>query len=286
MLAIWRRTVDILISLLVPPLSEKPYIPKNPLGPPEIDVIFKWLQLLKAFFNVSEGGVEHGVPLTQLQSGIYKDIIVLGQYLDLPTVALKERASAAVKAASRPGGLVGSMRGLSLEADNERMAEVLLRIARTRWVVVALVHLDERKLTRGTERIWESSWGRRLGCLPRRGWRDRLGCSDLASGRKGFRLGLWSQGAKERLFSSCIILSVSVLTDGATDDLLHGLIWLMLCPSDSFAWSDLGAYPEAAAFYHLEVLSRLSGFQNFLLLSMNLLASRLMTLRSDTLQLD
>ena len=136
MLAIWRRTIYTLISLLVPPLSDKPYIPKDPLGSPEIDVVFKWLKLLKEFFNASENGVEHGITLSQLQGGMYKDIIMLGQYLDLPTPALRERASAAVKAAARPSGLVGGMRGLSAEEENERLAEVLLRIARTRWVVV------------------------------------------------------------------------------------------------------------------------------------------------------
>lgn len=132
MLSIWRRTIDTLISLLVPPLSDRPYISKDPLGAPEIDVIFKWLQLLKSFFNASEHGTEHGVPLSQLQSGVYKDIIMLGQYLDLPAQALRDRAGAAVKAVARPGGLVAGMRGLSMEEDNERMAEILLRIARTR----------------------------------------------------------------------------------------------------------------------------------------------------------
>lgn len=148
MLAIWRRTIETLISLLVPPLSDKPYISKDPLGAPETDVIFKWLQLLKAFFNASENRVEHGVPLFQLQSGVYKDIIVLGQYMDLPAPALRDRASAAVKAASR-GGLGG-------DGDNERMAEVLLRIARTRWVVPSIISM-------GAHRFHRSDMGDFLG---------------------------------------------------------------------------------------------------------------------------
>ena len=131
-LSIWRRTIDILISLLIPPLSDKPYTAKDPLIPSDIDVIYKWLQLLKTFFNANENGVEHGIPLKELQSGNYKDIIMLGQYLDLPTPALKDRIAAAVKAATRSGG----MAGLSLDGDNERMAEILLRIARTRYVVL------------------------------------------------------------------------------------------------------------------------------------------------------
>jgi hypothetical protein len=137
MSAIWRRIIDVLISLLVPPLSDKPSTATQ-FGPQEVDVVFKWLQLLKAFFNANESGVEHGVPLAELQRGGYKDIIMLGQYLDLPTPTLKERAQAAVKAASRPGaaGLTSGMSRMSYsggsESGEERMAEILLRIARTR----------------------------------------------------------------------------------------------------------------------------------------------------------
>lgn len=113
-------------------------------------MVFKWLQLLKSFFNASENGVEHGIPLMELQKGGYKDIIMLGQYLDLPTPALKERAAAAVKSASRPGAagpLAGAMARVSIgpgggiESGEERMAEILLRIARTRWVGLALLAL-------------------------------------------------------------------------------------------------------------------------------------------------
>ncbi|ADV25829.1 cytoplasmic protein [Cryptococcus gattii E566] len=134
MLAIWHRIIEITISLLVPPLSDKPYL-APPLPPQEVDIIFRWLQLLKSFFNAAEDGTELGVPLSQLQSGPYKDIIMLGQYMDLPTPTLKERCSAAVRAAGagRSGGFSNGMKGSSLEGnDNERMAEVLLRIARTR----------------------------------------------------------------------------------------------------------------------------------------------------------
>jgi len=134
MTTLWHRIIDILISLLVPPLSDRPYT-KEVLGSAEIDVIFKWLNLLKGFFNAAEGGYEHGVPMAQLQSGNYKDLVMLGQYMDLPTPALRDRCSAAVKSASARGnGAGGGMSGFSLGSvqDNDRMAEVLLRIARTR----------------------------------------------------------------------------------------------------------------------------------------------------------
>ncbi|OCF44431.1 cytoplasmic protein [Kwoniella heveanensis CBS 569] len=160
MLSIWRRIVDALISLLVPPLSDKPYTGQS-LTSSEIDVVFKWLQLLKAFFNASEGGVEHGVPLHQLQSGNYKDLIMLGQYLDLPTPTLKERASAAVRAAGKPnaaggvGGLVGGISRLKVDTsedaanEGERMAEILLRIARTRPDIGDFLSHEIAQLNRG-----------------------------------------------------------------------------------------------------------------------------------------
>lgn len=138
MLALWHRIIDILISLLVPPLSDKPYNTKDTAGSAEIDLVFKWLHLLKAFFNAAEGGVEHGVPMNKLTMGNYKDLIMLGQYMDLPTPALKDRCGAAVKTASSRsvggGGLSQGMNGLSVGqgGDNDRMAEILLRIARTR----------------------------------------------------------------------------------------------------------------------------------------------------------
>jgi hypothetical protein len=158
MLAIWRRTVEILIALLVPALSERPDT-RSPLSGAEVDVVFKWVQQLKAFFNAREDdGVEHGVPLQLLQEGVYNDMVMIGQYLDLPTPALRERAAAAVKAAgnTRPASPVSAFRALSLSPngnaapgsgsgsgstaatrcragdDSERMAEVLLRILRMR----------------------------------------------------------------------------------------------------------------------------------------------------------
>ncbi|EIW67151.1 hypothetical protein TREMEDRAFT_40715 [Tremella mesenterica DSM 1558] len=147
MLALWRRVIDILISLLVPPLSDRP-TNREPVTGQETDIIFKWLQTLKAFFNASEHGTEHGVPLQQLQSGVYKDIVTLGQYLDLPTPALREKCQAAVKAACRPRG---TMSALSLDAggdDGDRMAEVLLRIARTREGTGEFLSTQIQTLTR------------------------------------------------------------------------------------------------------------------------------------------
>jgi hypothetical protein len=93
---------------------------------------------LKSFFNACEGGIEHGVPLLVLQSGAYKDLLLIGQYLDLPLPALKEKCAAAIKGVGR-----GSTKNTSPTAqsgftsinnteDEEKTAEILLRILRMR----------------------------------------------------------------------------------------------------------------------------------------------------------
>lgn len=140
MVALWRYIVSTLTSILIPPLSDRP-VPKPSPYPPsaqEVDIVFKYLQMLKAFFNAKEDNMEHGVPLAQLQLGPYKDLLMVGQYLDLPTPALRERASGAVKGSiGRSSGATAQMGRMSVDDtyggnDQERMAEVLLRIARTR----------------------------------------------------------------------------------------------------------------------------------------------------------
>lgn len=171
MLALWHRVLEHLISLLVPPLSDLPS--RAPLlCPQESDIVFKWLQLIKVFFNAKEDdGTEYGIPLAELTGGRYKDLIMLGQYLDLPSPSLRERVVASVKAVGLPGGGgAGGVDGLSRgmgrlgvesptaasttgsglgsghgsygtggpdigqeeRSEGERMAEILLRIARTR----------------------------------------------------------------------------------------------------------------------------------------------------------
>ncbi|KLT40639.1 hypothetical protein CC85DRAFT_303946 [Cutaneotrichosporon oleaginosum] len=125
-LALWERLVDHLLSLLVPPLSDRPAPPG--LSPPEVDAVFKWLQALKTFFAV-------GIPISALQSGSYRDMLLLGQVLDLPTPALRERAAAAVRATSGGAPLRHNPPKSSrarIQADNARVAELLLRVVRLR----------------------------------------------------------------------------------------------------------------------------------------------------------
>lgn len=161
-LGLWERTVDILLALLIPPLSDRPSS-RPALSPPEVDVVFKWLQVLKSFFNAADGSI----PLSALQSGAYRDMLMLGQVLDLPTPALRERTAAAVRAASASGsrGVMG-LRNLSLspqdkaterariDQDNERVAEVLLRVLRMRsldddFLAAQLAALTRAKVERG-----------------------------------------------------------------------------------------------------------------------------------------
>lgn len=118
-------------------------------------MVFKWLQALKTFFHA--GG--EGIPLHHLQSGSYRDMLLLAQVLDLPTPALRERVAAAVRSACASGsrGIMG-MRSLSLEdegsdkrrvdADNERVAEVLLRVLRMRTLEDDFLARQVEALTR------------------------------------------------------------------------------------------------------------------------------------------
>lgn len=103
-------------------------------------------QFLKSFFNASEDGQEHGVPRAALQAGGYRDILLVGQYLDLPTPSLKDKCTAAIKSVGRSASqnaasarppLQPVASSLSIGGDvgpndEERMAELLLRVLRMR----------------------------------------------------------------------------------------------------------------------------------------------------------
>lgn len=164
MTAVWKRVVEVLLSILLPPLSDKESHAEPP-SPQEVTVVFQWLkvrsarrlsrrhanspaesQLLKSFFNAAENGQEHGVPAAALQAGGYRDILLVGQYLDLPTPSLKEKCSAAIKGAGRvssprvtrpvlsPADSSFNVGGQAKPAEEERIAELLLRVLRMRYV--------------------------------------------------------------------------------------------------------------------------------------------------------
>ncbi|KAK5131806.1 hypothetical protein LTR08_000561 [Meristemomyces frigidus] len=75
MTRLWKHVLVTIESLLVPPLSDKPSA-QRPLSQPEVDIVFKWLQTLFAFFNAfdEEEGEAQGVSAEVLKSGKYHDL--------------------------------------------------------------------------------------------------------------------------------------------------------------------------------------------------------------------
>ena len=78
MTRLWKEVLSTIESLLVPPLSDKPS-QQRPLTQQELDIVFKWLQLLFDFFHAvdEETGEAAGVPLDVLRSPKYFDITTL-----------------------------------------------------------------------------------------------------------------------------------------------------------------------------------------------------------------
>ena len=72
---LWKEVLVTIESLLVPPLSDK-LSQQRPLIQQEVDVVFKWLQLLFNFFHAvdEDTGEANGVPLDVLKSPKYHDI--------------------------------------------------------------------------------------------------------------------------------------------------------------------------------------------------------------------
>ena len=75
MTRLWKHVLVTIESLLVPPLSDKPSS-QRPLGQAEVDIVFKWLHTLFAFFHAydEEDGEAHGVSAEVLKSGKYHDL--------------------------------------------------------------------------------------------------------------------------------------------------------------------------------------------------------------------
>ncbi|KAF2197321.1 hypothetical protein GQ43DRAFT_213375 [Delitschia confertaspora ATCC 74209] len=74
MTRLWKEVLATIESLLVPPLSDK-LSQQRPLTQQELDIVFKWLQLLFDFFHaVDEEGVPCGVPIDILKSPKYHEL--------------------------------------------------------------------------------------------------------------------------------------------------------------------------------------------------------------------
>lgn len=77
MTRLWKEVLLSIEALLVPPLSDKPSTQK-PLTQQEMDIAFKWLEVLFDFFNArDETGVAQGVPVDVLKSPKYHELASL-----------------------------------------------------------------------------------------------------------------------------------------------------------------------------------------------------------------
>lgn len=77
MTRLWKEVLMAIENLLVPPLSDKPSTQK-PLTQVELDVVYKWLELLFEFFNArDEDGEVLGVPAEVLKSPKWHELASL-----------------------------------------------------------------------------------------------------------------------------------------------------------------------------------------------------------------
>lgn len=80
MTRLWKEVLQTIEGLLVPPLSDKPSS-QRALSPQELDIVFKWLQMLFDFFH-AEG---EGIPMDVLKSPKYLELKTLNFFYFEPT---------------------------------------------------------------------------------------------------------------------------------------------------------------------------------------------------------
>ncbi|KAH8815321.1 hypothetical protein F5884DRAFT_173681 [Xylogone sp. PMI_703] len=134
---LWKEVLTAIENLLVPPLSDKPTTQK-PLTQQEMDVVFRWLQLLFDFFHArdEETGEVMGVPADVLKSPKYHELASLNFfYFDTTEnlIRTSERMAAASaqrqQAQSRlsaPATLGPSFGGLLGAASVRRSKSIML----------------------------------------------------------------------------------------------------------------------------------------------------------------
>lgn len=131
MTRLWKEVLATIESLLVPPLSDK-LSSQQQLTPQELDIVFKWLDMLFDFFHAvdEETGKSEGVSVEVLKNSRYHEIKNLNFWYFEPTESLihsseaivaQQHAAAAQAAAqtarnnriSAPGALpgIGSLLG-------------------------------------------------------------------------------------------------------------------------------------------------------------------------------
>ncbi|KAL9078836.1 MAG: hypothetical protein Q9157_002240 [Trypethelium eluteriae] len=125
MTRLWKEVLATIESLVVPPLSDKPSSQRQ-LTQQELDIVFKWLEMLFDFFHaVDEDGTANGVPLDILKSPKYHEIVSMNYFYFLPTddlireseriaaVSLQKRQQAAAQSnrLSAPASLLSTPSG-------------------------------------------------------------------------------------------------------------------------------------------------------------------------------
>ncbi|KAF2839346.1 C2 domain-containing protein [Patellaria atrata CBS 101060] len=86
MTRLWKEVLVTIESLLIPPLSDKPS-QQRPLTQHELDIVFKWLQMLFEFFNAidEDTGFANGVPTEVLKSPKFFELQTLNFFYNEST---------------------------------------------------------------------------------------------------------------------------------------------------------------------------------------------------------
>lgn len=101
MTRLWKEVLLAIESLLVPPLSEKPSQQK-PLSQAELDVVYRWLELLFSFFNArDQSGEVLGVPADVLKSPKWHELASLNFFYFDETANLIRTSERMVAASQR-----------------------------------------------------------------------------------------------------------------------------------------------------------------------------------------
>ncbi|KAK4240923.1 hypothetical protein C8A03DRAFT_12769 [Achaetomium macrosporum] len=128
MTRLWKEVLLAIEALLVPPLSDKPSTQK-PLTQAEMDIVYRWLELLFAFFNAKdETGEVLGVPADVLKSPKWHELASLNFFYFDPTETLirtSERMAAANAERARQQAQEAQQR---LQANNRLSAPAALGV--------------------------------------------------------------------------------------------------------------------------------------------------------------
>lgn len=137
MTRLWKEVLLAIEALLVPPLSDKPSTQK-PLTQQEMDIVFKWLELLFEFFHArDENGEPMGVPADVLKSPKYHELASLNFfYFDTTdnlirtsermASATAQRAQAQRNRVSAPASLGVSFGGLMGSTSMRRTKTIMM----------------------------------------------------------------------------------------------------------------------------------------------------------------